>query len=169
MKKDDLKEKWDKKWMRLALRMALKAKNHGEVPVGAVIVHNLTNTLISWGYNKKEELQSPLAHAETLALHRASLKLKNWRLEDCTLYVTLEPCLMCAGAILQSRIPRVVYGARDAKGGAVRSLFTVLEDSRLNHWCHISEGVLENEASALLKNFFKELRQIKKKGPSELN
>jgi tRNA(adenine34) deaminase len=162
-------EKIDKKWMRLALRMALRAKNHGEVPIGAVIVHTLTNTLVSWGYNKKEELQSPLAHAETLAIHRAAKKLGNWRIEDCTLYVTLEPCLMCAGTILQSRIPRVVYGARDPKAGAVRSLFTVLEDSRLNHWCVVTEGVLEHEASTILKNFFKDLRTIKKKVPFELN
>jgi tRNA(adenine34) deaminase len=162
-------DKIDRKWMKIALRLALRAKNHGEVPVGAVIVHNLTNTLISWGYNKKEELQSPLAHAETLAIHRASKKLGNWRIEDCTLYVTLEPCLMCAGAILQSRIARVVYGARDPKAGAVRSLFTVLEDSRLNHWCKITEGVLEKDASLILKNFFKELRAIKKKVPFELN
>lgn len=166
---DQRDDKIDKKWMRMALRMALRAKNHGEVPIGCVIVHNLTNTLISWGYNKKEELQSPLAHAETLAIHRASKKLGNWRLEDCTLYVTLEPCLMCAGAILQSRIPRVVYGAPDPKGGAVRSLYTCLEDSRLNHWCKITDGVLEKDASSMLKNFFKELRAIKKKVPFELN
>jgi tRNA(adenine34) deaminase len=161
--------KIDKKWMRVALRMALRAKNHGEVPIGAVVVHNLTNTLISWGYNKKEELQSPLAHAEALALHRAAKKLSNWRIEDCTLYVTLEPCLMCAGTILQSRIDRVVYAARDPKGGAVRSLFNVLEDNRLNHWCKVTEGVLEKEASSILKTFFKELRAIKKKNPTELN
>lgn len=159
----------DQKWMRLALKMALRAKNIGEVPVGALLVHTSSQKMIAWGFNKKESIQSPLAHAEMIVLHRASQKMQNWRLEDCTLYVTLEPCIMCAGAILQSRVQRVVYGASDSKGGAVRSLFNLLEDSRLNHWCQIKEGVFEEEASLLLKTFFKELRIIKKKAPFELN
>lgn len=147
-------------WMAKAATLAARAAQLGEVPVGALIVKN--NELISYGYNKRERLHSPLAHAEAIAIQRASQKLKNWRLEDCTLFVTLEPCLMCSGAILQSRIPKVVYGCADPKGGAVRSLYTTLEDERLNHRCEVIGGVLETKCSQQLKEFFKELRLKKK-------
>ncbi len=159
----------DKKWMRLALRFARTAKARGEVPVGALIVENESQKILGWGYNKKEKLQTSLAHAEMIAIHRACKKINNWRLENCTLYVTLEPCVMCAGAILQSRIKRVVYGADDKKGGAVKSLYELLEDHRLNHWCLIENGIYADKSSEYLKSFFKHLRSIKKKSPFELN
>ncbi len=146
----------DEFWMKKALRLAEKAALRGEVPVGALIVKE--GQLLSQAFNRREELHSTLGHAEILAMHRASEKLQSWRLLGCTLYVTLEPCLMCAGALLQSRIPRLVYGTKDPKGGAVSSLYTVLEDTRLNHQVQVTSGVCEREAGFLLSRFFKELR-----------
>jgi tRNA(adenine34) deaminase len=149
------------KWMRYCLELAAKAQKKSEVPVGACLVG--PEGLISVGYNLRENLQATLAHAEIFALHQANKKRKSWRLEDCTLYVTLEPCLMCSGAILQSRLGHLVFGAYDRKGGAVRSLYRLLDDDRLNHRVQITEGILELECSQILTSFFKNLRQSKKK------
>lgn len=146
----------DEYWMAMALSLARKAFDLKEVPVGCVIVAN--NKIISKASNLKEKLQTPLAHAEVLAIHKASKKRKSWRLEDCTLYVTLEPCPMCAGVILQSRIKRVVFASKDPKSGSVQSLYQLLSDNRLNHQVEISAGLLEEESTALLKLFFKQLR-----------
>lgn len=149
----------DPYWMSIALRLAEKAAHKKEVPVGALIVKN--NQVISWAYNLREKWQSPLGHAELIAIQRASRALGAWRLLDCTLYVTLEPCLMCAGAILQSRIPYVKYAAKDPKAGAIHSLYTVLTDERLNHRCEITGDILAEESSLLLKSFFKKRRSEK--------
>ncbi|MBO9667955.1 MAG: tRNA adenosine(34) deaminase TadA, partial [Bdellovibrio sp.] len=152
----------DEKWMREALKLAQKAAANGEVPVGAVLV-SPTGELLSKASNVRENLRTPLGHAELLSLHRASKKLQSWRLEECTLYVTLEPCVMCAGAIQQARIGRVVYGAKDAKAGAVESLYKILSDSRLNHQVQITAGVLETECSELISAFFQSRRDENKK------
>lgn len=146
----------DQYWMKKALSLAQKAYKIGEVPVGALVVKD--NQLISQAYNRRESWQTPIAHAEIIALHRASQRLGAWRLLDCTLYVTLEPCVMCAGALVLSRVPRLVYGAADAKGGAVESLYQVVADQRLNHQCEVVAGVMSEECSKLLRSFFKQRR-----------
>ena len=138
--------------MRLAIEQAKLAASAGDVPIGAVIVRN--GEVVASTFNEKEALRVPTAHAELLAIERAALKLDRWRLIDCDLYVTLEPCLMCAGAIVQARLRSVVYGATDPKAGAVASLYQVLGDARLNHRPMIVGGVLENECSSLIKEFF---------------
>ncbi len=145
----------DKEGMRLALIQAQKAFEKKEVPVGAVIAKR--KDILAETHNIKEISNSPTAHAEILAIQIASQKLSNWRLEGCTLYVTLEPCLMCAGAILQSRIPKVVIGALDPKAGAVISLYQTLSDPRLNHRPHVITNVMEQECSQILKNFFQNI------------
>lgn len=147
--------------MQIAVKLAHKAARKGEVPVAAVVVG--PEGLVSYAINSRERQQTPLGHAELFALHKASQKRRNWRLADCTLYVTLEPCLMCAGAIQQSRIQRVVYGASDLKAGAVESLYHVLEDPRLNHQTQVTSGVLKAECSELLQSFFKNRRDENKK------
>ncbi len=149
-------EERDQYYMRLALREAEAAMAEGEVPVGAVIVHE--GRVIAAAHNQREKLRDPTAHAEMIAITQAAAALNDWRLEQCTLYVTLEPCPMCAGAIVQARIPRVVYGARDPKAGACESLYRLLSDSRLNHRAEFKGGVLESEAATLLRNFFRERR-----------
>lgn len=149
----------DEKWMKHALKLAAKAGAQGEVPVGALLVAPDGLTVLAQSYNHRETWQSPLAHAEAIVLHTASKKIQNWRLEDCTLYVTLEPCLMCAGALLQARVKRVVYGARDPRGGAVESLYETFDDARLNHQIDVTAGVLEHECGAILQDFFKERRE----------
>ncbi len=141
-----------------ALKEAELAQGQGEVPVGAVIVRN--GKIIGRGHNLREKMRSPLAHAELLAIDEASLTLNSWRLEGCTIYVTLEPCPMCAGAIVQSRIDRLVYGASDPKGGCAGTLMNLVEDGRFNH--QVSENisdVLGNEAAAQLSAFFQDLRK----------
>ncbi len=143
--------------MKKALELADLAFLRGEVPVGALVVFD--NRVVGRGYNKRETLQSPLLHAEIEAIKEASEELGTWRLENCTLYVTLEPCIMCSGAILQSRIPNVVFGAFDPKAGAVNSLFTLLNDSRLNHRCSVTSGILEEECSEILTRFFRNIRK----------
>lgn len=150
----------DQQYMELALKEAEKARNLGEVPIGAIIVHE--GKVISSAYNLRETTQNAVTHAELMAIQQACVKLDSWRLENTTLYVTLEPCPMCAGAILQSRIPRVVYGARDLKAGCVHSLHSLLTDSRMNHVCEVTEGVLADECGSILTTFFKELRARKK-------
>ncbi len=152
---------WDRMFMRQACGLAEQAASEDEVPVGAVIVHS--NRVIGAGWNQREALNDPTAHAEMIAITQAAAALSSWRLEDCTLYVTLEPCPMCAGAIVQSRIPRVVYGAADPKAGAVDSLFRLLDDPRLNHRCKITPGVMADTCGAMLSEFFRRKRQLGKK------
>ena len=151
----------DEYYMKLAIEEAKKAQKLGEVPIGAIIVKN--NEVIASAHNLRETAQLPTAHAEHIAIERASKVVGSWRLEECRLYVTLEPCVMCAGAIVMSRIPKVVYGATDPKGGCSGSLMNLLEESQFNHRAEIVKGVLEQECGALLRNFFRELRLKKSK------
>ena len=146
----------DEYFMTLALREARKAYELEEVPVGAVIVYK--NEVISAGFNLKEISKNPLAHAEIIAIDRACRVLNRWRLEDTVLYVTLEPCPMCAGAIVQARIKRLVYGTDDPKSGAIKSLLNLTNDERLNHQVEITDGILKDKCRFLLKEFFKTLR-----------
>ncbi len=147
--------------MRAALAQAEEALGEDEVPVGAVIVHQ--GRVIAAAHNQRELLRDPTAHAEMIAITQAAEALGSWRLEDCTLYVTLEPCAMCAGAIVQARIPQVVYGATDPKAGAVNSLYQLLADPRLNHRAQTVSGVLADECGSLLTRFFQEQRRLGKK------
>lgn len=142
--------------MRGALRLAEDAAQQGEVPVGAVLVQG--NKLLAAAKNEREAENNPLGHAELLCLAQASKALNSWRLPKTTLYVTLEPCPMCAGALVQARVERLVYGARDPKSGAVDSLYQIPTDPRLAHRLQVQGGVLEEECSQLLKDFFKNLR-----------
>jgi len=148
-------------WMQQALDQAIRAYDQGEVPIGAVIVHD--GQIIGEGYNLRESLQDPTAHAEMIAITQAAGALKSWRLLDCTLYATLEPCPMCAGAIVQSRIPRVIYGTADPKGGACHTLYQITDDARLNHRCAVLGGVLMADCRDLLQRFFAEQRAQGKK------
>ncbi|MEW4231668.1 tRNA adenosine(34) deaminase TadA [Priestia megaterium] len=152
----------DEKYMRLAIDEALKAKDKLEVPIGAVIVQN--DEVIAATYNLRETEQRSVAHAELLAIDEACKKLGTWRLEDATLYVTLEPCPMCAGAIVLSRVKRVVFGAYDPKGGCAGTLLNLLEFEKFNHQAEVVGGMLEEECGSLLTTFFRELRQRKKAG-----
>lgn len=147
----------DYSFMRQALNLAARAGELGEVPVGALIVHD--SAVIAEAYNERESKPSALAHAELTALSQASARLGRWRLTGCTLYVTLEPCVMCAGALVQARVDRVVFGASDPKGGAVESLYQVLSDSRLNHRALVTGGVLAEECGQMLSEFFLKRRQ----------
>lgn len=144
----------DEYWMKNAIELARKAAIKDEVPVGAVLIDS-QGQKISQGFNLRESLHTSLGHAEILALHRASKLKKSWRLLDTTLYVTLEPCLMCAGALIQSRVKRVVFGAYDPKGGAFGTLYNVAQDKRLNHQIEVTGGFMEAECAQLLKSFFK--------------
>jgi tRNA(adenine34) deaminase len=146
----------DEALMRLALEEAGLGAAYGEVPVGCVIAQG--DRVIARAHDRRESLQDPTAHAEVLAIREAARFLGSWRLEGCTLAVTVEPCVMCAGAILLARIPRLVYGAPNPKAGAVRSLFRICEDPRLPHRVEVRAGVLEEEAKALLQAFFSRLR-----------
>lgn len=152
--------KKDQTYMVEALAEAEKAAALGEVPIGAVIVYR--NEIIARAHNLRETTQNATTHAELLAIQQACAKIGSWRLEDMTLYVTLEPCPMCAGAILQSRIPRVVYGARDVKAGCVDSLYGLLNDERFNHECEVTEGILADDCGGILTRFFRNLREQKK-------
>lgn len=151
----------DRHWMQRAIEMAQSAAIEDEVPVGAIIVRS--GTAIAAAANQREALHDPTAHAEMIAITQAAASIENWRLEQTTLYVTLEPCLMCAGAILQARVPRVVFGANDPKAGAVTSLYEVLTDSRLNHRCEITHGVMAEQCGHLLTEFFSAKRAMGKK------
>jgi tRNA(adenine34) deaminase len=148
-------------YMRLALQQAEEAFAADEVPVGAVITHG--DRVIAAAHNQREQLHDPTAHAEMIAITQAAEALQSWRLEACTLYATLEPCVMCAGAILQARIPLIVYGATDPKGGAVHSLFGLLNDERLNHRCQVRAGVLAEQCGEILSRFFTAQRRLGKK------
>ena len=143
-------------WMRLALTQAQMAFEQGEVPIGAIVVHN--GRVIAAAHNEKEQRNDPTAHAEVLAIQRAAKVLGNWRLTDAILYVTLEPCPMCAGAIVQSHLKQIVYGSADLKGGATGSVMNVLDYTLWNHRVDIVAGVLEEECSEILKLFFRRLR-----------
>jgi tRNA(adenine34) deaminase len=151
----------DEHFMRRALQQAELAVQQDEVPVGAIVVH--ANKIIATAFNQREQLADPTAHAEMIAITQAASHLNSWRLIDCTLFVTLEPCPMCAGAILQSRIPRVVYGALDPKAGAVVSLYQLLNDPRLNHRCEVVGGVLASDCGQILTDFFERKRKLGKK------
>lgn len=142
--------------MQRAISLAAEAAERGEVPVGAVLVYG--KEVIAENFNRREEFNDATAHAEILVLRETGEKLNTWRLLDTTMYITLEPCPMCAGALVQARISRIVFGARDPKAGAVVSLYNIPTDSRLNHRLEIKEGVLEKECSELLKDFFQHRR-----------
>lgn len=143
-------------WMGKALKLAQKAAEQGEVPVGAILVKD--GKLLAQASNRRETWKTALGHCELIAIQRACAKLEAWRLLGCTLYVTLEPCVMCAGALVQSRVERVIFGATDPKGGAMKSLFQIGNDPRLNHQIEITGGVMEHECSDVLKQFFKQRR-----------
>lgn len=144
-------------WMNEAIAEARKAEAIAEVPIGAVIVKD--GQIIGRGHNLRETKADPTAHAEMIAIKEASVNLDAWRLTDCDLYVTLEPCPMCAGAIIQSRIRRVVYASPDPKAGCAGTLMNLLQESRFNHQTEITAGVLQQECSAMLTNFFRQLRK----------
>ncbi len=147
----------DEQYMELALRQAEDAANCGEVPIGAVLVKD--DIVLAAERNRREELKDATAHAEMLAIRRACELLGGWRLSGCTLYVTLEPCPMCAGAMIQARIDRLVFGANDPKGGAAGTLYDIVRDQRLNHRLEVSSGILEEECAVLLQQFFRERRE----------
>lgn len=149
------------RWMLAALDQARSAFDMGEVPIGAVVVHE--DRIIAAAHNERETLKDPTAHAEIVAITQAAQALGSWRLLDCTLFVTLEPCPMCAGAIVQARIPTVVYGAADPKAGACHTLFQITSDVRLNHQSIVIGGVLRDECRALLQEFFAQQRALGKK------
>lgn len=150
----------DETYMREAIRQAKKAWKLQEVPIGCVIVKD--GKILARGYNRRNTDKNTLAHAELLAIRRASRAVGDWRLEECTMYITLEPCQMCAGAIVQARIPRVVIGSRNPKAGCAGSILNLLQVPAFNHQVELTERILEEECSALLKNFFKELRERRK-------
>ncbi len=143
-------------WMEKALELARQASEKGEVPVGAILIKD--DTCVAAAHNLREQSGNPIAHAEMLAIQEASQKLGNWRLTDTTLYVTLEPCPMCAGAIVLARIPKVVYATDDPKAGAAGTIYNILQDERLNHQVELVRGVCAEESSGLLKSFFKNRR-----------
>lgn len=146
----------DELWMREALREAERGASYGEVPVGCVVV--LEGRLVARAHDRRESLQDPTAHAEVLALREAARALGSWRLEGCTVYVTAEPCPMCAGALVLARVRRLVYAAPSPRSGAVRTLYRIADDPRLNHRVEVSEGVLQEESQELLRRFFQRLR-----------
>ena len=142
--------------MKVAIEQAMIAEENGDVPIGTIIVYQ--NQIIGKAYNQREQLQDPTAHAEIIALTQAAAFLESWRLHGCTMYVTLEPCPMCAGALVLARIDRLVYGCDDPKTGAVKSLYNIVSDQRLNHIIDVTSGVLEEECSSLLQQFFRRRR-----------
>lgn len=162
--KDEITASQDELFMAAAIREARRAWILNEVPIGAVIVHD--GEIIGKGFNLRESMQATLTHAELLAMQEANNQIGSWRLEDCTLYVTLEPCPMCAGAIVQSRIKRVVYGAPDPKAGCAGTLMNLLNEPQFNHQVEVTSGILEQQCSTILKEFFKELREKKSKNNS---
>ena len=156
---DEAQSGEDARWMRVALALAAEAAALGEVPVGAVAVKD--GRIVGQGFNRKESDQDPTAHAEMIALKETAVTVQNWRLLGVTLYCTLEPCPMCAGAMIQARLPRLVYGAKDTRFGAHGSIVNVLDETQFNHRVTTTSGVLEEEAAALLQQFFQKLRDSK--------
>ena len=152
----------DEKYMKEAVRQAKKAAAIYDVPIGCVIVCD--GKIIARGYNRRNADKSTLAHAEILAIRKAMKKIGDWRLEECTMYVTLEPCQMCAGAIVQARIPRVVIGAMNPKAGCAGSILNILEMPQFNHRCEVERGVLGEECSEMMSEYFRDLRERKKEG-----
>jgi tRNA(adenine34) deaminase len=150
----------DENFMKLAIDQAKIAEENGDVPIGAVIVHK--NQIIAKAYNQREQLQDPTAHAEIIALTQAATALENWHLNGCTMYVTLEPCPMCAGALVLSRMDKLVYGCDDPKTGAVKSLYNITTDDRLNHRLEVVSGVLADECAEMLRKFFLHRRKKNK-------
>lgn len=153
-------EEIHQKYMRVAIKEARQAQLLGEVPIGAVVVHD--DQIIGRGHNMREKFQDVTYHAEMLAIMEACTTLGSWRLEDCDLYVTLEPCIMCSGTIVNARIKNVYYGAKDPKAGAVDSLYHLLNDQRLNHQVHVESGILGAECGQMLKDFFRAIRKKRK-------
>lgn len=151
----------DEKYMKEAIRQAKKAYAIGEVPIGCVVVHE--DKIIGRGYNRRTTDKNTLAHAELIAIRKASKKMGDWRLEGCTMYVTLEPCQMCSGAIVQSRMSRVVVGCMNPKAGCAGSILNLLQMEEFNHQVELETGVLEDACSQMMKTFFRELRESKKK------
>jgi tRNA(adenine34) deaminase len=149
--------------MSAAIEQAKIARSIGEVPIGAVIVHEPSGRIVGRGCNRRETDRDPTAHAEILAMREAGQSVGHWRLLDCTLYVTLEPCPMCAGALVNARIPRLVYGADDPKAGAVRTLYQICQDPRLNHRVEVLPHLLTDECANLLREFFQAQRALGKK------
>ncbi len=149
----------DERYMKRALELARQAAQEDETPIGAVIVYQ--DQIIGEGYNRRNQMGNPLCHAEIEAIDQAAGFLKDWRLEECTMYVTLEPCPMCAGAIVQARIPRVVLGAMNPKAGCAGSIMNLLEEPRFNHQVQVERGVLEEESRRIMQTFFAELRKRK--------
>ena len=150
--------------MKEAIKQAKKALKLKEVPIGCVIVYQ--DKIIARGYNRRNTDKTTLGHAEITAIKKASRVIGDWRLEDCTIYITLEPCQMCAGAIVQARIPRVVIGSMNPKAGCGGSVLNILQMEQFNHRCEVTRGVLEEECSTMLSSFFKQLRQAKRREPS---
>lgn len=155
----------DELFMREAMIEARKAEKLGEVPIGAVIVKE--GSVIAAGFNEREKTQRAAAHAELIAIEKACEATGSWRLEECTLYVTLEPCPMCAGAVVQARIPRVVFGAADPKAGCCGTLMNLVQDNRFNHRAALTSGIMEEETGAMLTDFFRRLREKKKQEKQE--
>ncbi|MBO6114028.1 MAG: tRNA adenosine(34) deaminase TadA [Lachnospiraceae bacterium] len=151
----------DERYMRQAIKLAKKAAANGDVPIGCVIVYE--GKIIARGYNRRNVDKTTLAHAEIIAIKKASKVIGDWRLEDCTLYVTLEPCQMCAGAIVQARIPKCVIGCMNPKAGCAGSILNILDIKEFNHQVDVKKGVLEDECSGMLKDFFAKLRADKKR------
>jgi tRNA(adenine34) deaminase len=152
MNKEDMNERY----MRQAIEQAKIAEENGDVPIGAVIVYQ--NQIIGKAYNQREQLNDPTAHAEIIALTQAAAAMESWRLNGCTIYVTLEPCPMCAGALVLARLDRLVYGCDDPKTGACKSLYNIVQDERLNHRLEVTSGVLAEDCSKLLQDFFQRRR-----------
>ena len=150
----------DEKYMKQALKLAEKAYENGDVPIGCVIVYD--GKVIGRGYNRRNKDKTTLAHAEILAIKKASKVIGDWRLEDCTMYVTLEPCQMCAGAIVQARVDRVVIGSMNRKAGCAGSILNLLQMKEFNHQTDLHKGVLEEECSQMLSDFFRKLRENQK-------
>ena len=148
-------------YMKEALKEAQKAFELDETPIGAIVT--MGGEIIARGYNRRNTDKNPLAHAEIIAINEAASKIGDWRLEECTLYITLEPCPMCAGAVVQARIPKVVFGARSPKAGFAGSVINILQLDTLNHQVDIVEGVLEEECSRILKQYFRNMRETRKK------
>ncbi len=157
---DESNEVKHNKWMTLAIEEAEKASDILEVPIGAIIVYE--DKVIGKGYNQRNTMKSTLAHAEMMAIEEASKVMGDWRLEGCTMYVTVEPCPMCAGAIVQARMDSVVIGTMNAKAGCAGSIYNLLEEPKFNHQVEITSGVMEERCSSLMSDFFRELREMKK-------